>query len=449
MQISKSIISKLLFISITISLSFVEGAYAKPILPTLPLTQLKQFSEIYSRIKQDYVEEVDDEKLITDAISGMLSGLDPHSAYLDEEAFTELRVGTSGEFGGLGIEVDMENGFIKIVAPIDDTPAQKAGLEAGDLIIRLNDKSVKGMSLDDAVKIMRGKPGEPIDLLIVRDGKDKPFKVHLIRAVIKVKSVKFRMLESGYGYLRISSFKSKTTENVKKALQSLKEDNDNKMLKGLVLDLRNNPGGVLTGAVGVSDVFLETGNIVYTEGRVSDAMMRYDATLGDLLKGAPLVVLINQGSASASEIVAGALQDQKRALIVGVKSFGKGSVQTVLPLDEKTAVKLTTARYFTPSGRSIQAKGIEPDILIKKLNIKKSEVKEDAVAPLSEADLSGHISNPNGEEEKAEDNNQKTDKEKKIMGAKLAEDDYLLYEALNVLKSMSLIQAMNSKKTEK
>lgn len=419
--------------------------------PTLPLDQLKQFSEIYSRIKQDYVEEVDDKKLITDAISGMLSGLDPHSAYLDEEAFTELRVGTSGEFGGLGIEVDMENGFIKIVAPIDDTPAQKAGLEAGDLIIRINDKSVKGMGLDGAVKIMRGKPGEPIDLLIVRDGKDNPFKVTIIRAIIKVKSVKSRILEAGFGYLRISSFKSKTTENVKKALQTLKTDNNNTALKGLVLDLRNNPGGVLTAAVGVSDVFLTEGNIVYTEGRVADALMRYDATPDDLLEGAPLVVLINQGSASASEIVAGALQDQKRALIVGLKSFGKGSVQTVLPLDEKTAVKLTTARYFTPSGRSIQAKGIEPDILVTKLNIKKSETKKDAVAPLSEADLSGHISNPNGEKETPEKNKlqHETDQDKKAMSTKLAEDDYLLYEALNVLKSMSLIQTMNSKEIEK
>lgn len=445
MHINKPWITGILFGAVLgIVISTGNNVSAKTGLPNLPLAQLKQFSEVYSRIKQDYVEEVDDKKLITDAISGMLTGLDPHSAYLDEDAFTELRVGTSGEFGGLGIEVDMENGFIKVVAPIDDTPAQKAGLQAGDLIIRLNDKPVKGMILDDAVKIMRGKPGEPIDLLIVREGKNKPFKVTVVRAIIKVKSVKSRMLENGYGYLRISSFQSKTTNGVKDALASLKKENKGK-LKGLILDLRNNPGGVLTGAVGVSDVFLRKGNIVYTEGRVADALMRYDATPDDLLDDAPLVVLINQGSASASEIVAGALQDQKRALIVGKKSFGKGSVQTVLPLDEKTAVKLTTARYFTPSGRSIQAKGIEPDIPIETLEIKKSEDNKEKVKALSEADLKGHISNPAGEEKTDGEGSKtnKTNEEQQTARKKLAEEDYPLFEALNVLKSMSFIQAMN------
>ena len=418
---------------------------------TLPLLQLKKFSEVYARIKKDYVEEVDDKKLITDAISGMLTGLDPHSAYLDEEAFTELRVGTSGEFGGLGIEVGMENNFIKIISPIDDTPAQKAGLKAGDLIIRLNDESVKGMSINDAVKIMRGKPGDPIDLLIVRDGKEKPFKVTIVRAIIKVKSVKQRMLEEGYGYVRIASFQSNTTNGVQEALTKLKEENK-KPLKGLVLDLRNNPGGVLSGAVGVSDLFLKKGNIVYTEGRVADALMSYDATPDDLIEGAPLVVLINQGSASASEIVSGALQDHKRALIVGEKSFGKGSVQTVLPLDEKTAVKLTTARYFTPSGRSIQAKGIEPDIKIEALEFKKSELESDSVEPLSEADLTGHISNPSEKESKkkpkkendSQDTKTANDDDKKESSKSLAEEDYPLYEALNILKSMSFARAMQA-----
>jgi len=443
MHINKSLITGLLLGAvISLLLTANYNISAKSSTPILPLTQLKQFSEVYSRIKQDYVEDVDDKKLITDAISGMLSGLDPHSAYLDEDAFTELRVGTSGEFGGLGIEVDMENGFIKVIAPIDDTPAKKAGLESGDLIIRLNEKSVKGMTLGDAVKIMRGKPGEPIDLLIVREGKNKPFKVTIIRAIIKVKSVKFRILESGYGYVRISSFKSKTTDGVKEALETLKKENNNKKLKGLVLDLRNNPGGVLTGAVGVSNIFLRKGNIVYTKGRVADALMRYDATPDDLLEDAPLVVIINQGSASASEIVAGALQDHQRALIVGQKSFGKGSVQTVLQIDEKTAVKLTTARYFTPTGRSIQAKGIVPDIPIASLEIKKNDEKAENVKVLSEANLSGHISNPNGE-------NKITEEEKKTTNKILAEDDYLLFEALNVLKSMNLIQAMNDKKAKK
>ncbi len=460
----KSLTSEIILVAIiTLVLGDSNEAIAKSGKAVLPLEQLKQFSEVYSRIKHDYVEEVDDKKLITDAISGMLSGLDPHSAYLDEEAFTELRVGTSGEFGGLGIEVGMENGFIKVISPIDDTPAQKAGIKAGDLIIRLNDKSVKGMSLNDAVKIMRGKPGEPIDLLVVRNGKDAPFKVTIVRAVIKVKSVKSDMLEPGFGYLRISSFQSKTPAALKTAIESLKQKS-NGNLRGLILDLRNNPGGVLSGAVGVSDAFLRKGKIVYTEGRIPDAIMRYDATDDDLLEGAPLVVLVNQGSASASEIVAGALQDHKRALIVGKKTFGKGSVQTVLPLDEKTAVKLTTAQYFTPSGRSIQAKGIEPDIVIEDLQIKKSDEKDDAemVAPLSEADLSGHLSNPGGanKDKKKQEGKKDTKSEPEKNGAdadktsqsvktkKLAEEDYPLYEALNVLKSMSLIQSISKNKAE-
>lgn len=458
MRLNKTLASGVLLgaiIGLVTTISITVSAKSKQ--PTLPLAQLKQFSEVYSRIKQDYVEEVDDKKLITDAISGMLTGLDPHSAYLDEEAFTELRVGTSGEFGGLGIEVGTENGFLKVISPIDDTPAQKAGLKSGDLIIRIDDRSVKGLPLDDAVKLMRGKPGEAIDLLIVREGKNAPFKVNIVRAIIKVKSVKQRILESGYGYLRISSFQSKTTSGVKEALKKLQKENKGK-LKGLVLDLRNNPGGVLSGAVGVSDVFLRKGNIVYTEGRVADALMRYDATPDDLLEDAPLVVLINQGSASASEIVAGALQDHKRALIVGRKSFGKGSVQTVLPLDEKTAVKLTTARYFTPSGTSIQAKGIEPDIPIEPLDLEKHKDGEDKdkVKPLSEADLSGHISNPNGKEKNQDDSNVNKDADesnasdkKKAVSKKLAEEDYLLFEALNILKSMNLVQAMNDAKKEK
>ena len=433
---------------IGLAVSFSINAFAlKPSSQTLPLAQLKKFSEVYARIKNDYVEEVDDKKLITDAISGMLSGLDPHSAYLDEEAFTELRVGTSGEFGGLGIEVGMENGFVKVIAPIDDTPAKKAGLKSGDLIIRLDDKSVKGLTLNDAVKLMRGKPGEAIELLITREGKSKPFKITIVRDVIKVKSVKKRILEKDYGYLRISSFQSKTTDNTKKAVQDLLKENK-ASLKGLVLDLRDNPGGVLNGAVGVSDVFLRKGNIVYTEGRVDDALMRYNATPDDLLEGAPLVVLVNQGSASASEIVAGALQDHKRALIIGTKTFGKGSVQTVLPLDEKTGVKLTTARYFTPSGRSIQAKGIEPDITVEELEFKKKdENTEEDISPLSEADLSGHISNPNGEKKKPETSGDDViDAKDKSEEKNLVETDFQLYEALNLLKSMNLIQEMNLKK---
>jgi len=423
---------------------------------SLPLAQLKKFSEVYARIKKDYVEEVDDKKLITDAISGMLTGLDPHSAYLDEEAFTELREGTSGEFGGLGIEVGMENGFVKVIAPIDDTPAKKAGLQSGDLIIRLNDKSVKGMTLNEAVKIMRGKPGEPIDLLISREGTPKPFKVTIVRDVIKVKSVKQRILEKDFGYLRISSFQAKTTSSVKKALKTLEKENKS-LLKGLVLDLRDNPGGVLNGAVGVSDIFLEKGNIVYTEGRVADSLTRYDATEGDSLDDAPLVVLVNQGSASASEIVAGALQDHKRALIVGTKTFGKGSVQTVLPLDEKTGLKLTTARYFTPKGRSIQAKGIEPDVLVERFEIKAGNGEDliSDISPLSESGLSGHLKNSDKDEDKQSnikpdnkslDKDAEGKKEDAKTGKQLAMDDFQLYEALNLLKGMSLVKTMNDKK---
>ena len=419
--------------------------------PTIPLEQIKKFSEVYSRVKRSYVEEVDDKKLISGAISGMLSSLDPHSAYLDEDAFTELRVGTSGEFGGLGIEVGMENGFVKVISPIDDTPAYKAGLKAGDLIIRLDDKPVKGLTLSDAVKLMRGKPGEPIELMVVREGKDKPFKVKIVRAIIKIKSVKQRMLEPGFGYVRISSFQSKTTQGVIDGLAKLKKENKGQ-LKGIILDLRNNPGGVLNGAVGVSDVFLDnSGKIVYTEGRVADALMRYDANPGDKLEGAPMVVLVNQGSASASEIVSGALQDHKRALIVGQKTFGKGSVQTVLPLDSKTAVKITTARYFTPSGNSIQAKGIIPDIVIKPLRLKDDKRDEDdSFIPLSEADLTGHLSNPKEDKKGSKKPDAKTeaikksaDKAKKDKKAdeNLAAKDYGLYEALNVLKSMSLVQS--------
>lgn len=423
--------------------------------PVLPLKELQKFSEVYGRIKQDYVEKVDDKELINDAIRGMLTGLDPHSAYLDEEEFKELQVGTSGEFGGLGIEVGMEDGFVKVISPIDDTPAKKAGLEAGDLIIRLDDKPVKGMTLMDAVKVMRGKPGTTIELTVVREGKDKPFKVKIKRAIIKVKSVKSRMLEPGYAYLRITSFQSRTTSALLDAVEKLQKESDEK-LKGIVLDLRNNPGGVLHAAVGVSDAFLNEGKIVYTDGRVEDSKMEYFAQDGDVLDGEPLVVLVNQGSASASEIVSGALQDHKRALVVGSKTFGKGSVQTVLPLDETTAVKMTTARYFTPTGRSIQADGIVPDITVEPLVVSQDENGDDDLGKISEANLQGHLSNPdkekNGEEQEEDtmkeekqddaDTSEVDDKdEKKENTKKLAQEDYELYEALNVLKSMSLIQS--------
>jgi len=346
---------------------------------SLPLDDLRTFAEVFGRIKSDYVEDVDDRELLASAIRGMLGGLDPHSSYLDTDAYRELRVGTTGEFGGLGIEVGMDDGFVKVIAPIDDTPAQRAGMQAGDLIVRIDGKPVKGLSLSEAVTMMRGKPGSEIELTVVREDEGNPLKITIVRDVIKVASVKSRTLEPGYGYVRVSNFQARTTEDLLKAVADLKAENK-AGLKGVVLDLRNNPGGVLNSAVGVSDAFLEEGLIVYTMGRDEDAKLEFKAGPDDVLDGAPLAVLVNSGSASASEIVAGALQDQRRAVIMGEKTFGKGSVQTIVPIDERTALKLTTARYYTPSGRSIQALGIEPDIEL--LRGKVAVDADPGVAPL-------------------------------------------------------------------
>jgi carboxyl-terminal processing protease len=397
---------------------------AKP----LPIEELRTFTEVFSRIKADYVEPVDDKKLLRDAIQGMLSGLDPHSAFLDPEGFKEMRVGTEGEFGGLGIEVTMEDGFVKVVSPIEDTPAARAGLKTGDLVIRLDDKAVKGMTLTEAVKTMRGKPGTSITLTVVREGQSKPLTFTLSRAVIKIQSVKHRMLEDGFGYVRITQFQANTGDTLKDALNKLKLQNKGK-LKGMVLDLRNNPGGVLNAAVQVSDAFLTTGLIVYTEGRIADAELKFSATPADLINGAPMVVLVNGGSASASEIVAGALQDHKRAVIMGTKTFGKGSVQTILPMQGGTALKLTTARYYTPSGNSIQAKGILPDVITEEAKVTK---REKATEDLTEASLTGHLENKKGKPEAAKDK-----------GVKLATtgEDYQLQEALNLLKGISIFRA--------
>jgi len=410
--------------------------------PDLPLDELRTFSEIFGRIKNSYVEPVEDKELLQNAIEGMLSGLDPHSTYLDLDDFKELREGTSGEFGGLGIEVTMEDGFVKVVSPIDDTPAARSGIQAGDLIIRLDDTPVKGLSLGDAVDIMRGKPDTKLLLTIIREGEDKPLKVELTRAIIKVESVKQKMLEPGYGYVRISTFQSRTGESLKEAISALKTENDGS-LEGLVLDLRNNPGGLLDAAVDVSDAFITKGKIVYTEGRIKDAAQEFNAKPNDILKGAPLVVLVNGGSASASEIVAGALQDHHRAVILGSKTFGKGSVQTVMPLTDNTAVKMTTARYFTPSGRSIQAEGIVPDIEIE--GIKVSALEDSDFNPLREQDLSGHLENGNGdtktteEDEVAEAESETTAKPEEEDNTPLAVKDYYLSQALNLLKGMSIL----------
>ena len=381
----------------------------------LPLTDLRIFAEVFGRIKSDYVEPVDDRKLLLSAIRGMLGGLDPHSAYLDPDEYRDLQVGTTGEFGGLG-------------APTDDTPAQRAGMQAGDLIVRIDGKPIKGMSLNDAVKLMRGKPGTRIELTVVREGEGSPLTLSIERDVIKVASVKSRTLQPGYGYLRVASFQARTTEDLLKAVADLKQENPDG-LKGVVLDLRNNPGGVLNAAVGVSDAFLEQGLIVYTKGRIDDSKLEFKAGPDDVLDGAPLVVLVNGGSASASEIVAGALQDQGRALILGGKTFGKGSVQTIVPIDERTALKLTTARYYTPSGRSIQAQGIEPDIELARGSVTLAD--DSGVEPLKEADLMRHLEE--GEPAVVDE----TDADAAEEGP-LAAEDYQLSEALNVLKGLSL-----------
>ena len=398
---------------------------------SLPLEELRVFSDVYARVKSDYVEPVDDRKLVENAIRGMVTGLDPHSAYLDPDEFKELRVGTSGEFGGLGIEVGMENGFIKVIAPIDDTPAQRAGIKAGDLIIKLDDKPVKGMTLTEAVKIMRGKPGTKITLTIVREGEEKPLRITITRDIIRVKSVRQRMLEDGFGYVRISTFQSRTSDALHQAIERLRKEAGGK-LKGLVLDLRNNPGGVLNAAVAVSDAFLRKGLIVYTEGRVEDSRLRFNATPDDVLDGAPLVVLVNQGSASASEIVAGALQDHHRAIIMGQQTFGKGSVQTIIPLGNGAALKLTTARYYTPSGRSIQAEGIRPDIELPNVRIAEVEMP---VEPIKEKDLSHHLENGQAKSGKSKD-----EEKKPFSGAELAKKDYQLHEALNMLRGLALLR---------
>lgn len=406
--------------------------------PQLPLDDIRVLVEVFHKIKNDYVEEVSDEDLLENAVRGMLAGLDPHSSYLDPEGYQSLQEGTTGEFGGLGIEVGMDDGFLKVIAPIDDTPAARAGIQAGDVIIRLDDTPVKGLSLGNAVKKMRGKAGTDIHITIVRDGLDKTLDFTLTRDVIQIQSVKSRFLEPGIAYLRISHFQSRTGDDVKKHLAELKQT-AGKQLKGLVLDLRNNPGGVLGAAVSVSDAFLATGKIVYTEGRVADSELEFNAKPPDLLDRAPLVVLVNEGSASASEIVAGALQDSQRAVIMGRRSFGKGSVQTILPMNNEAALKLTTARYFTPSGRSIQAEGIVPDIVIDKLSLSAITVANSNV--VTEANLSGHLENGNSDTPPEPESNPDSAKSAAKEREDLALKDFELYEAVNLIKGMALLQA--------
>jgi carboxyl-terminal processing protease len=391
----------------------------------IPLEDLRTFTEVMSRIQQDYVEDVSEETLLRHAIRGMVSGLDPHSSYLDPSEYQNLQSGTRGEFGGLGIEVGMANGFVKVIAPIEGTPADEAGIQAGDTIVRVDGEPVKGMSLQEAVERMRGEPGSEITLSVVREGNNQPFDVTIERAIIEIDSVDSRMLDAGYGYLRISQFQSGTGDDALAAIEELREQAGGS-LKGLVLDLRNNPGGVLDAAVAVSDAFLTSGEIVSTKGRIERAQQGFSATPNDALGGAPLVVLVNSGSASASEIVAGALQDHSRAVIMGRTTFGKGSVQNVLPLPEGAALKLTTARYFTPSGRSIQAAGIEPDVRVANLELKRAE--SEGGQPIKESDLSRHL-------ERSESSEDEADTE----ADSLADKDYMLAEALNLLKGLAIM----------
>lgn len=430
---------------------------------SLPIEELRTFAEVFNAIKQGYVEPIDDKTLITHAISGMLSNLDPHSAYLDVDAFKDLQVGTQGEFGGLGIEVGMEDGLVKVISPIEDTPAYRAGVKPGDLIFKLDDTLVKGLTLSDAVKRMRGKPKTQIKLSILRKGETKPLEITLLREVIKVQSVKSKLVEEGYGYLRITSFQENTAAAIVKHLGELYKPGP---LKGLVLDLRNDPGGLLTGAVGVSAAFLPPKTLVTaTDGRTEDAKHQFFASPEDYLRGSkddyikslppearkvPMVVLVNGGSASASEIVAGALQDHKRAIVLGTQTFGKGSVQTVLPLPGNTAIKLTTARYYTPSGRSIQAKGIVPDILVDE------SPNGDSAQRLREADLERHLTNDKDAAQaketpkpqskapaKPKASNGKEDSEEASEPPSrelAAKSDYQLGQALNLLKGLQIMQ---------
>lgn len=433
---------------------------------TLPIEDLQRFSAVIESIRNYYVSPIEDKQLFESAIHGMLSGLDPHSAFLDPEDFKDLKVNTSGKFGGLGIEVTMEEGFIRVISPIDDTPAKKAGIQAGDMIIRLDDTPIKGLSLRKAVELMRGAPGSKIILTILRKHETKPLKITVARDIIRVKSVKTKIIDDYYAYIRLSQFQSSTGEDLVDNLKKLRQEAKDKNLKGLVLDMRNNPGGILESSIKVADAFLDRkklkydGLIVYTQGRLPKSEMKERAHDGDMLNGSPIVVLINGGSASASEIVAGALQDHGRAVVMGTQSFGKGSVQTVLPLKDNYGLKLTTALYYTPNGRSIQAEGITPDIIVE--DLKMPSKKEDDLSQLmglKEKDLKGHLDNKKqnkGSKEAAPieisppidptlNEQNKDDKDSGSQSSLLKkedaiENDYQVNQALNLLKALSVVK---------
>lgn len=421
-------------LSSTMLLSAIP-AMAAPISPEVA-ERLDVLGEVFERIRSSYVEDVTETKLLEEAINGMLVSLDPHSSYLNKDDFKAMHEQTKGEFGGLGIEVTMEGGLVKVVSPIEDTPAFEAGVQAGDLIIRIDDEEVQGLTLSEAVERMRGKVDTDITVKIYREETKETFDITITRAVIKIRPVKSRLEEAGIGYVRITSFNRQTMLEVKKHITKVEKENG-KELTGLVLDLRNNPGGLLDQAIAVSDAFLDSGEVVSTRGRIKGQSARYNARKGDLMEGKPIVVLINGGSASASEIVAGALQDHKRAVVMGTKSFGKGSVQTIIPLRGKTGMRLTTARYYTPSGRSIQAEGIEPDVTVKPLKVEELDVG----GYPKEASLRGHLGNGNGKKDAKKDTKQDKKTKNGENGEKTEDKkpiDYQLQRALGVIKALNI-----------
>lgn len=394
----------------------------------LPLEELRTFTRVYDHVRNGYVDKIDDAQLLEYAIKGMIAELDPHSAYLDKEAFADLQASTSGEFGGVGLEVSLEEGFVKVVTPIDDSPSAKAGVMAGDIVTRIDDNPVKGMDLNKAINMMRGPKNTPIKITVMREGADQPLEFNLLRDIIKVQSVRTRLLDDDYFYIRIAQFQLDTGKDT--ALKLREQLKKNPGTKGVILDLRNNPGGVLQASVEVVDAFLDGGQVVYTQGRLDNSNISYNAEAGDITNGLPLVVLINDGSASASEIVAGALQDHKRAVIMGTRSFGKGSVQSVIPISNDRAVKLTTALYYTPNGRSIQAQGIEPDVDVERVQIASIQQSNGT----TEADLARHLGNGKGGKE----SNRKEREQKRLSSAELLKEDNQLHEALNLLKGLHI-----------
>lgn len=441
----KSIIG-LLFVAFVIWLpspTIAQSSHysSQPDALAVPVKDIRRFASVIAQIKKYYIEPIEDKQLFDNAIKGLLTNLDPHSDYLDMESMSDLRSVTKGEFGGIGVEVQPDDGFIKVISPLDDSPAQKAGIKAGDLIVRVNNSLVRDMTIREALNMIRGKRGSKVNLTILRKGEKKPVKVVVTRDVIKIQTVKSKLLEKGYGYIRIAFFQGPAQEQLVKRVEKLKKESGGQ-LKGLILDLRNNPGGLLDSAIEVADQFLDAealGDnklIVYTKGRMEGQDVEGKANKGQILKGVPVVVLINEGSASASEIVAGALQDHNRAIILGTRSFGKGSVQTVIPIDHETGIKLTTALYYTPKGRSIQAEGIKPDLIVADLKIPDTDTEAVVFDPILEKDLSGHIKNIKTEEGEVTKKQQAITAETESADS-LAHKDFQLFEALVLLKGIN------------